>query len=434
MNLTIIPSAIGGNVRIPTSKSEAHRLLIAAALSALYNNDPNPRTLFVECTDTNEDIDATARCLCGLGANIQRSGNGFFVTPITQDSLKDVTDDTVIDCGESGSTLRFILPIIPALKLSVKINMHGRLPQRPLSPLYEELVAHGAELSEQGSVPLRVGGVLDSGTNEFSIRGDVSSQFVSGLLFALPLLYGNQTLTVTGQAESVPYIYMTLDAISKFTDRIHGQLPTFRICESGSANCSTLTAGGDWSGVAFWLAAGVIGKRPITVSGVDLDTRQGDAKIIDVLRSFGGKIEVSANSVTAYPSKLYGASVDATQIPDLVPIVATVAAVADGKTEIFGAARLRLKESDRLESVTRMLSGLGADILQLDDGLIINGKRYLDGGTVDSFSDHRIAMSAGVAATVCKSPVTVLGAQCVSKSYPAFWNDYNSLGGAFENE
>lgn len=434
MNLTLIPSALGGCVRIPTSKSEAHRLLIAASLSALYNGDHRPSICFVECTDTNEDIDATARCLNGLGAQITRTNNGFLVNPITSDALKSVPKGVIIDCGESGSTLRFLLPIIPALGLNARIQMHGRLSQRPLSPLYEELVSHGAILSEEGSNPLEVGGSLLDGNRDFSIRGNVSSQFISGLLFALPLLTKDITLTVTDKIESAPYIDMTIDAISKFTDKISGKLPILNISSSGNAKNSLLIAGGDWSGAAFWLVAGVIGKRTITVSGIDIDTHQGDSAIIDVIRSFGGKIEIGENGITAYPSRLHGTTVDAAQIPDLVPIIATLAAVADGKTHIVGAERLRIKESDRLMSVTKMLTELGADITELDDGLIISGVKHLLGGTVDSCKDHRIAMSAAVASVVCKSPVNVIGAHHVAKSYPAFWDDYKALGGEFENE
>ena len=279
---------------------------------------------------------------------------------------------------------------------------------------------------------MAVGGLLTG--RDFRIRGDVSSQFVSGLLFALPLLAEECTLTVTDKIESASYINMTLDAISKFTDKVSGGLPDFIISSVGNAKSSALTAAGDWSGAAFWLAAGVIGKRAVEIRGVDVDTRQGDFKIIDVLRSFGGKIEVTDNGIIAYPSKLSATSVDASQIPDLVPIVATVASIARGETHIYGAARLRLKESDRLMSVTKMLSALGADITELDDGLIIKGVKHLIGGTVDACADHRIAMSAGIAATVCSSPVTVIGAHCVAKSYPAFWEDYKALGGKFENE
>lgn len=433
MNITLLPSKIGGSVRVPTSKSEAHRLLIAAALSALYSDMTVIKTHYIECTDTNEDIDATVRCLCGIGAKICRADNGFYVTPITPESLKGVESGVVIDCGESGSTLRFILPIIPALRLNVKIRMHGRLPARPLSPLDGELMAHGAIISLEGEDLLCVHGNLDRG-DSFSIRGDISSQFVSGLLFALPLLPKNCTLTVAGKIESAPYIHMTLDALSKFTDKVRGELPKLTIAKCGSSSDCALNASGDWSGAAFWLAAGVVGNRPIRLTGLSLDTHQGDFAVIDVLRSFGAGIEIADGVIIAYPSRLIGTSVDASQIPDLVPIIATVASVAEGETHIFGAQRLKLKESDRLESVSRMLSDLGADVRMLDDGLILHGVSRLCGGCVDSFSDHRIAMSACVASTLCTAPVTVLGAECVAKSYPAFWQDYKALGGVIENE
>ena len=434
MNLIITPSSLDGAVRVPSSKSEAHRLLICAALSALYNNIENPERIYIECTDTNDDIDATARCLNGIGANIERTDCGFFVNPITRESLKNIDEDTVIDCGESGSTLRFLLPVIPALGIRVKILMHGRLPERPLSPLYEELISHGAQISPPGENPLTVGRTLTGG--EYSIRGDVSSQFISGLLFALPLLKEDSALTVTGKIESKPYIHMTLDALGHFTDKIAGTLPCFKINRDTESSCTAkeLCACGDWSGAAFWLAAGVVGQSPLTVNGLNVNTRQGDSAIISVLEKLGGRFSYEDSKIITHPSKLVGAEIDASQIPDLVPILATVASVAKGRTVITGAARLRIKESDRLLAVRKMLCALGASVIETDDGLIIEGVDTLTGGEVNAYGDHRIAMSAGIAATLCTSNVKIVGAESVAKSYPAFWKDYKSLGGSFSNE
>lgn len=434
MNLTIIPSSLEGTVRVPSSKSEAHRLLICAALSALYNNIEDPEKIYIECTDTNDDINATARCLNGIGANIERTDCGFFVNPITHKSIKNIDENIVIDCGESGSTLRFLLPVIAALGISVKILMHGRLPERPLSPLYEELVSHGAQISPQGENPLTVGGNLTGG--EYSIRGDVSSQFISGLLFALPLLGEDSVLTVTGKIESEPYIHMTLDALRRFTDQIAGTLPRFNINHNTKSNSISkeLCACGDWSGAAFWLAAGVVGRSPLTVTGLNLNTRQGDSAIVSVLEKLGGHFSYEDSRIVAHPSKLVGTEIDASQIPDLVPILATVASVAKGRTVITGAARLRIKESDRLLAVRKMLCSLGASVIETDEGLIIDGVDTLTGGEVNAYGDHRIAMSAGIAATLCASAVTVVGAESIAKSYPAFWKDYSALGGSFLNE
>ena len=433
MNTQLLFPRLGGTVRAPSSKSEAHRALICAALSALYGGGNTVRR--IRCTDLNEDIEATVRCLSALGSDIQRTGEDFLVTPITA-----LPTEAVLDCGESGSTLRFLLPVCCALGatenahegFTVSLAGHGRLPERPLSPLYEELVAHGASLSPMGSNPLVVRGKLQAGT--YAINGGVSSQFISGLLFALPLLQGNSHLTVTDKAESVPYIDMTLDAIARVTKAVEGALPAFSIVGRNMVTTipdgmPTPPVGGDWSGAAFFLAAGLLTPEggSVTVEGVDVNSRQGDRAIIDVLTRMGGRFDVRERSVVAHASRLHGCDIDATQIPDLAPILAVAASIAEGDTTITGAARLRLKESDRLATVSAMLKALGGDVTETEDGLIIHGKPTLQGGVVDAAGDHRIAMSAAIAATVCQGAVTVCGAEAVAKSYPAFWQDFEAL-------
>ena len=425
---------LNGSVRAPSSKSEAHRALIVAALAGLYGAGGHVRRM--RCTDLNQDIEATVRCLSALGAGISREGEDFLVTPITR-----IPEQAELDCGESGSTLRFLLPVCCALGsvkgapegFTVSLIGHGRLPERPLSPLYEELAAHGAILSPMGSNPLVVQGKLTEG--DYSVDGGVSSQFISGLLFALPLLGGDSTLSVTGKIESVPYIHMTTDAISRVTGAVGGDLPHYSIAGTGShpmipiENCASLV-GGDWSGAAFFLTAGVLcGEgNSVTLTGLDLGSRQGDKAILEVLRSMGGDICETKYGFTAFSSKLHGVRIDATQIPDLVPILAVAASVAEGETVIFGASRLRLKESDRLKTVSDTISALGGDITETTDGLIIRGVAALRGGTVDAAGDHRIAMSGAVAATVCRGDVTVVGAESVAKSYPAFWDEFERVG------
>ncbi len=422
-----------GTIRAPSSKSEAHRHLIVASLAYLYGAGDRARR--VQCTDLNEDIEATVRCLIALGAHIVRDGPDFLVTPINT-----LPASATLDCGESGSTLRFLLPIVCALGgtgiapdgFTVRLVGHGRLPERPLSPLYEELVAHGALLSPMGSNPLTVSGKLSAG--EYRIDGGVSSQFISGLLFALPLLDDNSRISVTGRIESVPYIHMTTDAISTVTHAVSGALPIYEVNHSAPpafmGEHTAETVGGDWSGAAFFLTAGVLCSdgHSITLTGLDLHTRQGDAAIVDVLRRMGGRIEMDASGrCVAYASRLHGCEIHAEQIPDLVPILAVAASVAEGVTHITGAARLRIKESDRLATVTAMLTALGGDITETPDGLIIHGVPSLVGGTVESAGDHRIAMSAAVAATRCTGGVTVRGAEAVAKSYPAFWDAFDGI-------
>lgn len=425
---------LNGVIRAPSSKSEAHRALIVAALAYLYGTGDRVRR--VRCTDLNQDIEATARCLSALGADITREGEDFLVKPIVR-----IPPKAVLDCGESGSTLRFLLPVCCALggvagapeDFSVSLVGRGRLPERPLSPLYEELVAHGAILSPMGSNPLVVQGKLSAG--DYSVDGGVSSQFISGLLFALPLLGGDSTLSVTGNIESIPYIYMTTDAISRVTGAVGGELPCYSILGRDShpampSEGGASLVGGDWSGAAFFLTAGVLcGEgRSVTLTGLDAYSRQGDKAIVEVLRSMGGLIrETEGGDLVASSSKLHGVRIDATQIPDLVPILAVAASVAEGETVIHGASRLRLKESDRLRTVTDMLTALGGDITETADGLIIRGVASLRGGVVDAAGDHRIAMSGAVAALVCDGSVTITGAECVAKSYPAFWDEIERI-------
>ena len=422
-----------GTLRAPSSKSEAHRALIVAALSYLYSQTADP--IRVRCTDMNRDIDATVDCLCALGADIKRDGDFLVVSPIA--SLPEAPH---LYCAESGSTLRFLLPVCCALGaleqaphgFTVYLHMEGRLPERPLSPLYEELVAHGAVMSPIGSNPLAVSGKLTSG--DYTLDGGVSSQFISGLLFALPLLKENSTLRVTGKVESEPYIHMTQKALLSVIRDMDCDFPRFygiKGCDHRSSVVAPMEFDvcGDWSGAAFFLTAGVLNPHgSVTVTGLDQDSPQGDKAIVEVLRRMGGEILANTDgSLTVRPSHLHGVEINATQIPDLVPILSVAASVAEGETVIAGASRLRLKESDRLKTVSDMISALGGDITETADGLIIRGVSRLAGGVVDSAGDHRIAMSGAVASLVCNGPVTVAGAEAVAKSYPTFWDEFKKI-------
>lgn len=414
MQITLSPSIASGKICAIASKSAAHRLLICAAFA------DKPST--IRCEQINEDIIATVECLCALGASITRDGFEYKVTPI-----KEINKNAILPCNESGSTLRFMIPICSALCGNFTFEMKGRLPSRPLSPLKEVLESHGTNITRPTPSTLLVSGVLSG--DEFEIAGNVSSQFITGLLFAMAILKKKSTLKITTKLESEPYINLTLDALSSFGINIKREENQFIISDNSSFIApQELCVEGDWSNAAFPLALGVIGKAPICVDKLLPSSKQGDKKIIDILQAFGGKIEQNGSCYTAFPSKLYGMEIDASNIPDLVPILATVASVADGKTVIYGASRLRLKESDRLMSVSAVLNSLGADVIETDDGLIINGKDHLNGGTVDSFGDHRIAMSAAVASSICQSNVTITNAEAVNKSYPDFWRDMKALG------
>ena len=398
-----------------SSKSEAHRYLICAALG--------DGECDVHCANTNEDIEATVLCLNALGACITRTDSGFSVKPIST-----VTRAAVLECNESGSTLRFLLPTVCALGAICRFNMKGRLADRPLSPLYELLEDSGSVLSPKGSNPLSVKGNLTSG--EYSIAADVSSQYISGMLFALSLCEGESRLRLEGKLESEPYIFMTVDALRAFGAKIEFDSEQKVFYIKGGARLKTpkcSRVGGDWSNAAFFLCAGAICTHPVTVRGIDKNSRQGDKEIVEALKKMGAVIEQNSNSVTVYPSKLRGIEIDGSNIPDLIPILAVVASVAEGETKIFNASRLRLKESDRIESVCETLSALGADIRQTEDGMIIQGKNRLSGGKVNSHNDHRIAMSAAVASLVCDGDVIIEGFEAINKSYPTFAENWEKI-------
>ena len=392
MDITIQPGLLTGTVRAIPSKSQAHRLLICAA----FSNKPT----FLECPQTNEDIEATARCLMALGSQIIRTEKGYQVTPI-----RAVPEYADMDCGESGSTLRFILPIVCALGVKTTILMHGRLPQRPLSPLWEELERMGCALSRPTDNSIRTTGKLLPGN--FTISGTVSSQFITGLLFAAALMDGESSITITGTLESKPYVEMTQVALRQFgidteNYRVSGSFP-FR-------SPGSLQVEGDWSNGAFFLGAKALGNA-VEVTNLNPKSPQGDRAVAALLS--GETAEISA-----------------ADIPDLVPILAVVLGAGKGAT-FTNIGRLRLKESDRVASVCNMLNALGSKAIATEKTLTVIPGSY-HGCVIDAVGDHRIAMAAAIAATVSSGPVTILGAECVAKSYPTFWEEYKRLGGNYE--
>lgn len=404
MNIQIIPAPISGGIEAISSKSFAHRALICACLSKGKSK--------IKINTTSADIEATVSCLRSLGAVIEKNGTVYSVIP------SDTPCETAeIDCNESGSTLRFLLPVVCALGTKTVIHGSGRLPERPLSPLKEELIRMGADISDK--FPLSVSENISAG--EFTMRGDVSSQFVTGLLMALSYLGGGK-IRLLPPVESRPYIDMTVQVLKQFGADIKEENNTFYINNSPLHGCD-FTVEGDWSNAAFPLCMGA------EVTGLNPDSTQGDKAIIDVLKKMGAVITENLGSYKADVSSLHGCEIDASDIPDAVPVIAAIASTAEGETVIYNAQRLRLKESDRIQTVCDMLRSLGADISETDDGMVINGKKSLFGGEVNSFNDHRIAMAAAVAAVKCENPVIIRNAEAVNKSYPEFFNDYNKLGG-----
>jgi 3-phosphoshikimate 1-carboxyvinyltransferase len=392
MDLTVQPGKLSGSVEVIPSKSQAHRLLICAAFAEGETN--------LVCRETNRDIEATVQCLSALGAEIHHTQWGYHIR-----SAKQIPDTALLNCHESGSTLRFMLPVAAALGVDATFLMEGRLPARPLSPLWEEMERMGCALSRPTADTVRCTGRLRPGS--YRIDGSVSSQFITGLLLALPLLEGQSSLEITGKIESRPYIDLTRQAISLF-----GADPD-RPGAAAYVSPGTVQVEGDWSNGAFWLAAQALGST-LTTENLAPASAQGDRAAAALLP------RLRQENIT----------VSAADIPDLIPILAVTAAASHGAvfTEI---QRLRLKESDRVTSTVAMIRALGGKADAAEDTLTVWGTG-LTGGCVNSFNDHRIAMSAAIAATVCNQPVTISGANCVEKSYPRFWEEYKHLGGRYE--
>lgn len=389
MNIQIFPGKLRGHVEAVASKSHMQRLLICSALA--------DRPTDITCNRISDDIRAAVDCLRSLGAEITEIPTGFRVIPIGQ-----IPRSATLRCGQSGAVLRFLLPVVGALGIDATFVLQGRLAQRPLMPLLSEMENHGCHLEWLDNDRLYCCGKLRGG--DFKIAGNVSSQFISGLMMAFPLIGEDCTLTVTGESVSKPYIQMTKDVLASFGIR--------DVWDKHYHTPGTVHTEGDWSGAAFYLGANALGSS-VTVTGLRDNSSQADSAIASILPTIGRHC-----------------TIDATDIPDLVPILAVIAAGNQG-AEFTGISRLRLKESDRVAAICAMLTGLGISVTAGKDALTVFPGSF-QGGTVDSFGDHRIAMAAAIAATAANSNVTILDAGCVSKSYPRFWEDYQTLGGQYE--
>ena len=417
MTVTISPGIpLTGTLDAIPSKSAAHRLMICAALADGQTT--------ITCPQRSQDIDATLRCLTGLGTSFLPQGKGYLVTPAAK---KSRVEDCLLDCGESGSTLRFLLPVAGALGADTTFQLAGRLVQRPMGPLIEQLETHGCKTYlDQEKKTLSISGQLTPGA--YRLPGDVSSQFFTGLLFALPLLGEESILEIDGELESASYIKLTTQALAAFGVTPERIETGWVIRPQAYHTPGRAIVEGDWSNAAPWLCMGAIDGDSITVKGLDPDSLQGDKAICRVLGEMGVPIHRTADRCTSHTGRLHPTTIDARDIPDLVPVLAALAAASPGTTTITGAARLRLKESDRLATTAATLNALGGEVEVTDDGLIIRGKAHLLGGMVDAAGDHRIAMAAAVASCACREPVVITGAQAVEKSYPTFWHDLRALG------
>ena len=387
MDVTIIPNKLQGTVTPPSSKSVGHRALIAAAPSGGFSTISN--------LGDSKDIQATQNCLSAL-----KTGQ-----PTGEDGLP------LLDCGESGSTLRFLIPLSLVLRGGGHFTCRGRLMERPQGPYFSLFQEKGIFYQQKNGV-LTVRGTLKPG--RYSLPGDVSSQFITGLLFALPLLDGDSEIVLTTPLESRGYVDLTLDVLRTFGIRVEERAGAFHVPGSQHYESRDFTVEADWSQAAFWYAANFAGGQ-VDIQGLNMDSKQGD------------KVIALQYWKLAKPGE---AELDVSQCPDLVPPLAAMAAVRAGTTHLTHAARLRMKESDRLSTVAAALRAMGAQVEEGPDSLTIHGQERLPGGgTVDCCNDHRIAMMAAVSAAFAQAPVKLLGAECVRKSYPEFWNHFIQLGG-----
>ncbi len=413
MNIKITKAPDGGCVSVPGSKSMAQRLMLAWALSK------------TECCVTThsgaDDVLAMGECAREIFAAIEEKRN------VIPGPLK---------VKESGAVLRFVMPVLGALGISADLKMEGRLPERPMDPMVSQLRMHGVTVERTAADTYHVEGQLCGGI--FELPGDQSSQFISGLLMALPLISENSELRIFGDIQSRPYVDMTLDALAKSGITIIEDEPgDFYIQGNQEYRLEgDYEAEGDWSGAAFWLALGATVKEGITVTGLDPHSAHGDREIVNILRRTGAKISCSDESVTVRCGRMFSLITDCRNTPDLVPAIAIAACAADGKSTITNAERLRLKESDRLKAITDVLRAFGVLVNERADGLEIFGGYGMHGGRVSSYGDHRIVMMAAcMRALTPEGPsgdIIISDAETVNKSYPGFFEDYRTLGGDWE--
>ena len=417
MKVVLSPSKLNGNVAAPPSKSCMHRALICAAAA--------DKPTKIICNSFSKDIEATIACLSALGARFEYTDASVTVFPIEKGSSDDVC---ILDCNESGSTLRFMLPFAAALGKKCVFVGAERLGNRPLLPLCDALSAHGVTPSyKETFLPCNIEGNLSGGT--FEIPGDISSQFITGLLFALGVIGGGEIKTTT-PLQSGPYIDITVDMQRRFGITVE-KIPTGYIVPPGQKYTSPgeVVIEGDYSNGAFWLVAGAVGsEESITCSSLSENSLQGDSKIVEILEKMGADITRCKSDITVKKSTLNAVHVDCSDIPDIVPILCVAATAAEGTTVFENIQRLRAKESDRVQTTVDMLQSLGGRI-KADENTITVEKSTLTGGTITSANDHRIAMSAAVASLMCSGDVTIDIAEAVSKSYPDFYDKFKMLGG-----
>lgn len=423
MDMTFFPAPLKGAVAAPASKSEAHRRMICAGLT----RGATTLTGFME----SADMAATARCLKALGAKIEQTDGRLTITGYAKTPCKL----PVLDCGESGSTLRFFVPIALAMAKGGVFRMHGRLGQRPMDVYRDLFVPRGVRwrmgVGCDGAAELTVKGELEAG--RYVMPGNVSSQFVSGLLFALPLLAEDSTLTVQPPVESAGYIRMTVEALTQSGVIVEEVAPfSWRIPGNQAYQAKDGQLSGDYSQAAVLLCAGALG-HDVTVTQLAKETTQGDRAVLAHLAALGAKVCEDESGITVTADKLTGATLDMSDCPDIAPILALTCQMAEGESRLIGCGRLRLKECDRLAATVEVLNLLGGNAKAEGDTIVIQGVKALEGGiALQDYNDHRMVMLGAVAASVAQEPVVVSGVEALNKSWPEFINVYKNLGGKAE--
>ncbi len=420
-SIKIQPGKLQGQVKVPPSKSMAHRAIICAALSNGCSTISN--------IDYSDDIIATINGMVALGAKIEK-GEDYVVVYGLYRNKNSIDKERIIDCNESGSTLRFLVPISLLFEGSSTFIGKGNLGKRPLTTYYNIFDRQAIDYSyDKEILKLNISGKLKG--DIFELEGNISSQFITGLLFTLPLLNRDSKIVITTELESKGYIDLTLMAMKDFgIEIINNDYKEFIIKGNQQYEPQDYRVEGDYSQAAFFLSADALGNN-VTVLDLDINSMQGDKEVIDILKRMNVEFIAKNNSVKGNCKELLKSTViDGSQCPDIIPVLAAVAALSEGRTEIINASRLRIKECDRLSAVKSELEKLGANITEKEDGLIINGVKTLQGGVETwSHKDHRIAMTLAIASTRCKEPIIIKDYECIAKSYPNFFEDFKMLGG-----
>lgn len=410
----ITPRKLSGTIDVPPSKSDTHRAIICALMARGISE--------IYPIDLSNDVMATINAAKTLGADIKIIEDRLIIDSRLAFSKNYIT----INCNESGSTLRFLVPIVSAYGISAQFEGVNSLISRPMNVYADVLPKFGVKCTYEETLPFVVEGKLKPGT--FLISGDISSQFITGLLLALPILQADSEIILANPEEASGYVDMTIKTMAKFGVKIIKNENGFKVPGRQQYRAQDYTIEGDWSQAAFFLAAGAIGES-ITARGLKMNSLQGDRAISKLLHRMGADVKYSENSITVSPGKLSGFNVFSAPTPDLVPILAILGACADGATRILGASRLKFKESDRLRALHDGLKDLGVNVTETDDGLLIEGRRYFNNINLNGFNDHRIVMAFSIAAIKADGNICISEAESVSKSYPSFFEDYNKLGG-----